>query len=492
MLHPEPSRVARAPVRPPYPSPIPAPGDEAQWMLDALHEPCLVLGSGARVLAANRAFLRVVALRAEEVMGQGLFGLSGGAWDVPGLRAVVEGRAPGGEVVEEHRVEVHLPHLGRRVLSANYRPFRRGPGGEPAHLLALRELPVEPPRNPEHLLRIVPDQETELVWLVDAGETIQHVSPLVESLLGYAAEELQGVHVGSLLHPDDRPEFERFFAAAWTESSPGLAFRVRRKDGAHVWLGTVARLVREPDGTVALLHLVSRDVSERKRTEQTLQRLIRQNRLILDSVGDGICGLDPAGKIIFKNPAVTRLLGYPPGELLGRSYHSIFHHSYEDGSPRPPGECPICATLHDGEARQVSDDVFWRKDGTPLPVEYSSTPALEDEKLVGAVLVFRDATARKEAEAALRHARWLAGIGQTVLTLRHEINNPLTSMLADATLLEMEGNTPGEEREMVQSIVRQARRIGEVVRRLMERKDSPSLRQVGASHMLDLSSPPEG
>lgn len=490
MLLPEPSRGARAPVRPAYPASAAA--EEAQWILDALHQPCLLLGGGARVLAANRAFLRVVALPAEEVVGQGLFGLSGGAWDVPPLRAVVEGRAPGGEVVEEHQVELHLPDRGARVLSANYRPFRRGQGGEPLHLLALRELAEDSPRHPEHLLRIVPDQESELVWLADAGETIRHVSPLVESLLGYAVEELQGVHIGSLLHPDDRPDFARFFAAAWTESSPGLAFRVRRKDGEHVWLGTVARPVREPDGTVVFLHLVSRDVSERKYTEQTLQRLIRQNRLIMDSVGDGICGLDLAGKIIFKNPAVARLLGYPPGELLGRSYHETFHHSYENGSPRPPGECPICALLRDGEARQVSDDVFWRKDGTPLPVEYSVTPALEEGKPVGAVLVFRDATGRKEAEAALRHARWLAGIGQTVLTLRHEINNPLTSMLADATLLEMEGNTPGEEREMVQSIVRQARRIGEVVRRLMERKDSPSLRQVGAAHMLDLSSPPEG
>jgi PAS domain S-box-containing protein len=489
MLHPEPSRVARAPVGPAPPS-TSSVAEEAEWMLDALHEPCLLLGGGARVLAANRAFLRAAALRAEDVVGQGLFGLSGGAWDVPALRAVVEGRAPGGEVVEEHRVEVHLRHLGRRVLSANYRPFRRGQGSEPLHLLALRELPEAPP-DPDRL-RIVPDQESELVWLLDAGDTVQYASSLAESLLGYAGEELQGVGAGSLLHPEDFPEFKRFLAEAWAESSRGLAFRVRRKDGEYVWLGTVARPLREPDGTVLLLHLVSRDVSERKGTEQALQRLIRQNRLILDSVSDGICGLDLAGRIIFKNPAVERILGYPPGELLGRAYHESFHHSREDGSPRPPGECPICATLRDGEVRQVSEDVFWRKDGSPLAVEYSVTPALEDGKIVGAALVFRDATARKEAEAALRHARWLAGIGQTVLTLRHEINNPLTSMLADATLLEMEGNTPAEEREMVQSIVRQARRIGEVVRRLMERKDSPSLRQVGASHMLDLSFPPEG
>jgi PAS domain S-box-containing protein len=341
------------------------------------------------------------------------------------------------------------------------------------------------------LLQILPDHGTELLWVLGVGGTVEYVSPLATTLLGYSREELVESRLADLVHPEDAGEFEDFLREAWTGRSQGLASRVRQKDGEYLWLGSTARAVRDDRGVVAQLQVVSRDVTERKRTEETLERLSRENRLILNSVGDGICGLDLDGRITFTNPAVARILGYGPGEPVGKNHHDTFHHSHEDGSPRGTEECPVCATLRDGVVHEVSDDVFWRKDGAPIPVEYSSTPALEGGKIVGAVLVFRDVTARKEAEAALRHARWLAGIGQTVLTLRHEINNPLASMLADATLLEMEGNSPEEEREMVESIVRQARRIGEVVHRLMERKDSPSLRQVGASHMLDLSTPPE-
>lgn len=350
---------------------------------------------------------------------------------------------------------------------------------------------TEPAAPPTSLLRITPDEESELVWLLDADGAVVYVGPLCASLLGYAPEELAETRLADLVHPDDAEELRDFLGEAWEGRPQGLAFRTRHRDGGYVWLGSIARAVRDPEGGEARLQLVSRDVTPRKRTEEALKRLSRENQIILDSVADGICGLDLRGNVTFENPAAARILGHEPGELTGKPLHQTIHHSRTDGAPYPWEESPIRATLEQGTVQEVAHDLFWRRDGTAVPVEYVSTPALDEDTIVGAVLTFRDVTARRENEAALRRAEWLAGIGQTVLTLRHEINNPLTSMLADAALLEMGGNTPEEALEMVQSIVRQARRIRDVVLRLAERKDDPALRQVGASRMLDLSDPGE-
>lgn len=359
-----------------------------------------------------------------------------------------------------------------------------------SHIAQIPSETLDPPSHADGAgaqQRIVLDHERELVWLFDAEGTVRYVTSLSAEMLGYEPGELVGRTLLSLLHPDDAAEFQRFFREAWGGASQGLAYRVRNKGGEYVWLGSTARAVAGEGGGVAQLQVVSRDVTQRKRTEEALQWLSRQTRLILDSAAEGIYGLDLAGRITFVNPAAARTLGYEEGELIGRPHHATFHHCREDGAAYPLEECPIRATLRDGTPRRVDDEVFCRSDGSRFPVEYNATPAQEGEKIVGAVVTFRDVTERREAEASLRRAEWLAGIGQTVLTLRHEINNPLTSMLADAALLEMEGNTPEEEREMMHSIIRQARRIRDVVRRLTEVKSAPAVREVGSARMLDLS-----
>ncbi|MDQ3389350.1 MAG: PAS domain S-box protein [Gemmatimonadota bacterium] len=342
-------------------------------------------------------------------------------------------------------------------------------------------------RLPDHHPRIALDPGCEGVWLLGADGGVHSVSPLAAFLLGYAPEELTAASLMDRIHPDDQEAFGEFLRSAWGGKSQGLAPRVRRKDGDYIWLGSTARPVRGESGDVVHLQVVSRDVTERKRNEETLRWLSHQNRLILNSVGDGICGLDARGHITFRNPAAEKILGFEAEELVGKSHHEAFYHSHEDGTPRSAELSPIHATLREGTVQHVREDVFWRTDGTSIPVEYISTPALDEGAIVGSVLTFRDITERKRNETNLRRAEWLAGIGQTVLTLRHEINNPLTSMLADAALLEMAGNSAADKREMIASIIRQARRISDVVALLGERKDDPALRQVGSAQMLDLT-----
>mgnify|MGYP005725380647 CR=1 FL=1 len=133
--------------------------------------------------------------------------------------------------------------------------------------------------------------------------------------------------------------------------------------------------------------------------------IIAKNELILKSAGEGIYGLDQNGNTTFVNPAAAQMLRWEADELFGKPQHAVIHHSRPDGSDYPRHECPIYAAFKDGEVHTVNNEVFWRKDGSSFPVEYTSTPIRDDDNnLVGAVVTFRDITRRKQAEEALRNA----------------------------------------------------------------------------------------
>ncbi len=145
-----------------------------------------------------------------------------------------------------------------------------------------------------------------------------------------------------------------------------------------------------------------------KLTEQDAAAVFRgfetANRLILEAAGEGIYGVDAEGLTTFLNPAAERMLGWRASELIGQVAHLMIHHSHECGDHYPIAECPIYAAFHDGAVYQVSDEVFWRKDGTSFPVEYTSTPIRHGGRYVGAVIVFRDISERREAEKNLKSA----------------------------------------------------------------------------------------
>jgi len=143
--------------------------------------------------------------------------------------------------------------------------------------------------------------------------------------------------------------------------------------------------------------LLQQDIARREEVEREFTRVCRQNQLILDAVGEGIFGLDSRGNHTFVNPQAARMLGYEPGELVGQPSHAIWHHSRPNGAHFPDVECPIYQTLRDGKIHHLEDDFFWRKNGTGFPVEYTSTPILEEGGLVGAVVSFKDISDKKKA-----------------------------------------------------------------------------------------------
>ena len=154
---------------------------------------------------------------------------------------------------------------------------------------------------------------------------------------------------------------------------------------------------------------------EREGTARALEQMHRRYELILNSVAEGIHGIDLLGNITFENSAAAKLFGWKINEMVGKPAHSLIHHSHADGSPYPVEQCPIYATLHDGVTRRVDNEVFWRKDGTSFLVEYITAPNRDQSgAIIGTVVVFHDITERKQAEERLRQSEADLAEGQQV------------------------------------------------------------------------------
>ncbi|MDO9225084.1 MAG: EAL domain-containing protein [Pseudomonadota bacterium] len=146
-------------------------------------------------------------------------------------------------------------------------------------------------------------------------------------------------------------------------------------------------------------------VLRRDRAEQAVTSKEAEIRLLLDSTAEAIFGVDMDLRCTFANRACLEMLGYGTvEELLGRRIHELIHYAHADGRPYPEHECPALPGEGLREKRHVENEVFWRKDGTPLPVEYWSHPVVREDRLVGAVVTFVDVSERKAAEDKLRLA----------------------------------------------------------------------------------------
>jgi PAS domain S-box-containing protein len=178
------------------------------------------------------------------------------------------------------------------------------------------------------------------------------------------------------------------------------------------YFSTPGRLFHYTDGalrlviTLALLSsILSLMIGVLRRAVQAGERRLRHqltfSQAITGSMGEGLYALDREGKLTFLNPAAERLLGWREEDLLGKSIHDTIHCRSADGTPLQGGDCPLLKALRSGTAYRNDDDVFVRRDGTRLPVDYTSAPIIADGRVSGSVVAFGDITARKRAGEAL-------------------------------------------------------------------------------------------
>ena len=192
------------------------------------------------------------------------------------------------------------------------------------------------------------------------------------------------------------------------------------------------------------------DVDARIRTQERL------TRLILASAGDGLVGLDREGHVTFTNRAATRLLRCRESDLVGRSLHEVAHHSHPDGTPYPAEDCPARHALDRGTTLAPYEDVFFRRDGVPVPVELSVAPITVGAEVEGGVVTVRDISERREVQRLK---------DEFVGVVSHELRTPLTSILGSLRLIEagVVGPVTADQGPLLAMAVANAQRLGRLV-----------------------------
>jgi PAS domain S-box-containing protein len=221
----------------------------------------------------------------------------------------------------------------------------------------------------------------------------------------------------------------------------------------------------------SLLH----EIEERRTAERQLAESEEVLRLIMSSTVEGVYGVNTEGVCTFANESCLKMLGYEHiGEMLGRNAHDLIHFRTSDGQPMQVKECRIYKAFMEGTGVTVADEFFWRRDGSFIPVEYSSYPIRKDGVIVGAVVTWRDITDRKELEEErlniekqLLHAQKLESLGVLAGGIAHDFNNILTAIIGNADLALMRINKESPAVENLRRIEQAAARAADLAKQML-------------------------
>jgi PAS domain S-box-containing protein len=198
-------------------------------------------------------------------------------------------------------------------------------------------------------------------------------------------------------------------------------------------------------------------ISERDENEQKLSEEEARMRLLLESTGEAVYGVDNEGECTFCNQALLRMLEYSSQEeLLGRNIHDVIHHTSRDGTANSREECSMQRELQSGKKFHVAEELLWRSNGTSFDAELWCHPLFEEGERRGAVVTFVDITERKRAQHALRQAKEDAEAANRaksdfLANMSHEIRTPMNGILGMTTLA-LETNLDAEQRDYLSMV----------------------------------------
>jgi diguanylate cyclase (GGDEF)-like protein/PAS domain S-box-containing protein len=279
------------------------------------------------------------------------------------------------------------------------------------------------PRPPGDSVQRLFELSVDMLGTASVDGYFTRLNPAWERTLGWTCEELMAEPFLTFVHPDDvESTMEQAAKLAASDGSTVVAFenRYRTRDGdyrAIEW--TVVS-----DGGV--FYFVAKDVTARQAIERERDQAASIAQAMTDGVADGLSVSDSDGTIVYVNASGLRMLGYEADELTGRDWHLAVHHSHPDGTPYLVEDCPLHAARAAGASYETADDCFWRKDGSMLPVAYSSSP-VPLANGAGSVVVFRDISEQRAATAD----RQEAGVANRRSEMLH---HTLTANLPDTSV----------------------------------------------------------
>jgi PAS domain S-box-containing protein len=326
-------------------------------------------------------------------------------------------------------------------------------------------------RRSEQRFRALLENSSDGIALIDEEGNVHYSSPAIRRILGYPVDEFVGINVFTLIHRHDVDAARQRLAEVVKDRAALVLVsdvRYRHRDGTWRYL-EVLRTNHLDDPAVRAIVVNFRDVTERRLALDTAERLRQRYEVILNSIADGVHGLNRDGKITFENAASASMLGWEPENLTGRIAHETIHHSHADGSPHPEEDCPIMATLRDGVVRHVSDDLFWRKDGTSFSVEYVAAPKIDSQgQMLGVVVAFRDVTKLREMQRQVDQAIRVSSLGRVAASVAHEFNNVLMAIQPFVEILQRQiGNDASSSKALryISEGVKRGRRVSHQILR---------------------------
>lgn len=352
-----------------------------------------------------------------------------------------------------------------RRVSWTLRPLQ-GPNGEIQYLIVSGQ-DVTDQREAEKALlssenryREVVESSLGFVFTCTMEGRLTSLNAFTAETLGYRIEDLTGRPVAELLDSTGAPRFQDCLRTLKTLEEWQGALPVRRSDGMYRRIAFRSRRMQlHGERPFILVHGI--DVTEQHEAEEALHIATRQRELILESVGDGIYGIDLEGRLTFINEAGARLLGYHPADLTGREIHTVIHHSHADGTPYSRVTSPILQGMRRREAVRMRDEVFWRHDGTKIPVEYTANPLIEDGQLAGMVVAFQDVSERRRLDRMK---------DEFISTVSHELRTPLTSLRASLGLISSGAlnKRPEKQLQMIEMAIGNCDRLVRLVNDILD------------------------
>jgi PAS domain S-box-containing protein len=328
----------------------------------------------------------------------------------------------------------------------------------------------------------------DIIILVDEKQHVVEVNDRALEAYGYTRQEMLGLPLAALIPRGDLPSYQTRLRKIQQKGAIVAEAIHQRKDGSTFPVEVSGRAIKIEDKTY--LQEIVRDITERKRAEETLRQSEEKYRTIINEIYGVFYELDLAGNYTFFNDALCRQTGYSRKELMGMNYRTYipeedwrsvyekFNRIYRTGEPMR--RIPFRNITKDGRILYIEDTV--------LPLRN------ESGEVIGFRGLGRDITERKKAEEEriqmeikAQITSRLASVGEMAAGVAHEINNPLTAVTGYAQLLVGREDIPPDIRSDLEAINDGARRVAGIVRTLLafSRQTKPQRKLVDINELIE-------